>query len=507
MNIIEQETVKLRGSADACYLGETVDQMVWDFMKEKKIPGLALAIVQAPYIPRMVGYGLSDTKQKRLASTNTMWPIGPVSQGFTAVAIMQLQEDGKLDVSHQIADYIPGLPQTWQTITILQLLRHASGLADYRCAEEWDPCKDWRFEELVQLISKEGFHFASGFDVELCATNFLLLAEVVEQVSGISYQEFVTQRQIGFLGLRHTGFADSLDKFPHEDLSLTENVHQLFKKDGQYMDPVEPAASYDESGSLIPSAHASALKGFSDIWASAQDISLWDISLADDVLIRKPEHRAMLSAPWKLPDEREIPAVAGRLFYKHGDLMEVKGSVAGYSSFLSRFTHPEESVGVTLLANKEGVDFTNLGRRIASALNDLLSTNYNDNRLFLQEGQLSVADTVAKLERELERRSIPLFAKIDHAENARNAGLTLRPTTVLIFGSPLLGTGLMKGDQSISVELPLRISIWEDEAGITWLAFRRTTRMAADYGLEGHLTMRKMDRLMGELVTKAAGVY
>ena len=75
--------MKMRGSADTSYLGRTVDEMVWRFMEEQGIPGLTLAIVQAPYIPRVVGYGLSDEKQRRLASANTMWPAGPISQAVS----------------------------------------------------------------------------------------------------------------------------------------------------------------------------------------------------------------------------------------------------------------------------------------------------------------------------------------------------------------------------------------------------------------------------------------
>ena len=79
MNTKEHEVMKLRGSADVSYLGRTVDKMIWDFMEEEGIKGLTLAIVQAPYIPRVVGYGYSDEKQKRLASVNTLWPAGPIS--------------------------------------------------------------------------------------------------------------------------------------------------------------------------------------------------------------------------------------------------------------------------------------------------------------------------------------------------------------------------------------------------------------------------------------------
>lgn len=507
MNTKEHETVKMRGSADVSYLGKSVDAMIWEFMEEEKIPGLTLAIVQAPYIPRVVGYGMSDAGQRRLASANTMWPAGPISQAFAAVAAMQLCEDGKLKLSEPVNTYLPESPEGWKDISVQDLVHHASGIADYRLEAAWNAYREWSFAELSGLVAGKPLAFVPGTQVEQSASNFLLLTEIVERISGQSYHDFVTERQIRYLGLRHTGFAEDLDQFPHEDVPLTGNVHQLFKKDGGYIDPAEPAASYDVTGNPIARVCSSALRGFSDIWASAQDISFWDIGLAGSVLIHDPENRAVLYAPWKLPDGREIPASAGWQFYKHRGLMDIKGSIPGYSCFLSRFTHPEELVCVTLLANKEGVDFTNLGRRIAGAFGDLLSTGYDDNRLYLLEGQLSASDTVKRLKNELESRQIPLFAEFDHAKNAEEAGLSLRPTTVLVFGSPKVGTGLMQADQSVSLELPLRIAVWEDEAGSTWLAFPKTFVRASEYGLSGHPTVPKMDALLREVAGKAASVY
>ena len=128
---------------------------------------------------------------------------------------------------------------------------------------------------------------------------------------------------------------------------------------------------------------------------------------------------------------------------------------------------------------------------------------YEDGRLYLAEGGLSVADMTKRLEDELKRRGIPLFARFDHAKNAREAGLELRPTTVVVFGSPKVGTGLMQENQMISLELPLRISIWEDEKGGTWLAFPKIARMAEEYGLSNHPAVPKMQALMEELVEKA----
>lgn len=499
--------LKARGSADISYLGYSVDEMIKDFMEKEDIPGLTLAIVQAPYIPRIVGYGLSDEQQRRLASAKTMWPAGPISQAFAAVAVMQLYELGKLDVHAACGRYLPELPAAWQEITLLTLLRHASGLPDYRELEDWHYDMPCTFPRLLSMLAPLPLSFPPETAVQQCATNFLLLTEIVERTSGQSYHDFVKNNQIDYLNLCHTAFVQDLDQFHTEDVSTTGNIHQTFKVDSRFIDPAEPARSYDFNGLPIPRGDASALRGFSDIWASAGDISFWDIGLAGSVLIHQPENRALIYRPWATPDGTEIPAVAGWQFYHHRGLMDIKGSVPGFTSFLSRFTHAEELVCVTLMANKEGVDFTNLARRIAAAFGDLLSTNYDDNRLCLYESQFPAGKTIERLEAELNRLQIPIFAHFDHAEGARQAGLSLRPTTVLVFGSPKVGTYLMQLDQSISIELPLRISVWEDETGSTWLAFPRLEPVAAAYGMDDNPIVHNMEKLLESLVRAAGSIY
>lgn len=503
MNTRQHTIVKTRGSRDITYLGKTIDEMIWQFMEQEDIDGLTLAIVQAPYIPRVIGYGMSDQKQKRLASVHTMYPIGPISQAYLAVAIMQLYERGKLDVYASITEYLKDVPKEWKDVRILDALRHASGIQDFREHKDWSQEKRYCFDEVLSMVNRE-LKFVPGSSVSLSATNAMVLSEIVERASGMSYQAFVKDNQIAYLELKHTGFTEDMSNFPHEDVSSTENIHQLFKKDPYYIDPVEPASSYDDNGKKVS---FEAIRGFNDIWSSAQDVSFWDISLAGSVLIHEAEHRQLIYAPWKLIDGKEVPAVAGWQFYQHRGLMDIKGSVPGFSSFLSRFTDASELVCVTLLANKEGIDFTNLGRKIAGAFGDLLSTNYDDHHLYLIEGTLSVEDTIEKLEKELKKRQIPLFAKFDHQKNAQEVGLDLRPTTVLVFGSPIVGTKLMQADQSISVELPLKISIWEDEAGSTWLAFPKIKKMTENYNLEQHPVALKIDKLMKELVHICASVY
>lgn len=507
MNISEKKTVKGRGSADVSYLGKSIDQMIWEFIEEKHIPGLTLAIVQAPYIPRVVGYGVSDVEQQRLASSRTLWPIGPISQAYNAVAVMQLCERGKLTLEDAVGSHVPDLPEAWASCTLLQLIRHCTGIPDYRAQEGFDATREYTPQELIDLVKDTPRRFAPDTDVEQSATNFLLLAEAVEKASGMSYHDFITQHQIAFLHLKHTCFFEDLAALQQEYIATTDNLHTLFKKDKEYVNPTEAAAGYDRNGTLAQVVRSSALKGFADLWASAEDVSFWDICLAGSILVKKPENRSILYSPFTLKDGRTIPAMAGWQFYQHRGLMDIKGAVPGFSSFLSRFTDAAELVCVTLLGNKEGVDFTNLGRKIAGAFGDLLGTGYNDNTLNLYECAYDVPGTMRRIEVELRQRSIPIFAKFDHGGNAVEVKLKLRPTQVIVFGAPAVGTQLMQQNQSIAMELPLRIAVWQDEHGSTWLAFPRLDRLAGEYGMEDDPVVGTMLTLLEEIAAKASSVY
>lgn len=124
---------------------------------------------------------MSDEKQRRLASPNTMWPAGHISQAFAAVAVMQLYEDGRLDFSNTVGKWIQEVPEAWKEIEILQLLRHASGLPDYRFQQDFNPYRAWAFGELIDLVQALPLHFKPGTEVMQSATNFLLLTEIVER--------------------------------------------------------------------------------------------------------------------------------------------------------------------------------------------------------------------------------------------------------------------------------------------------------------------------------------
>ena len=90
-------------------------------------------------------------------------------------------------------------------------------------------------------------------------------------------------------------------------------------------------------------------------------------------------------------------------------------------------------------------------------------------------------ETVERLKALLAKKGIQLFAHIDHAAEAKKVGLRLRPTQVLIFGNPQAGTPLMQSQQTIGLDLPLRVLVWEDEASKVWLTYRRPSNLAQQH--------------------------
>ena len=87
------------------------------------------------------------------------------------------------------------------------------------------------------------------------------------------------------------------------------------------------------------------------------------------------------------------------------------------------------------------------------------------------ESHHSVDETVERLRTILAAKSVTLFALVDHSGEAAKAGLTMRPTKLLIFGSPKGGTPLMQAAPSIAIDLPLKALFWEDADGKVWLTY------------------------------------
>jgi uncharacterized protein (DUF302 family) len=93
-------------------------------------------------------------------------------------------------------------------------------------------------------------------------------------------------------------------------------------------------------------------------------------------------------------------------------------------------------------------------------------------------------ETMDRLETAVKAKGLTVFARIDHAGGAKEVGLDLRPTEILIFGNARGGTPLMQAAQSIGIDLPLKALAWEDGAGKVWLGYNEPAWLARRHGLD-----------------------
>jgi uncharacterized protein (DUF302 family) len=99
----------------------------------------------------------------------------------------------------------------------------------------------------------------------------------------------------------------------------------------------------------------------------------------------------------------------------------------------------------------------------------------------------SVPETLARLELILKERGVTVFARVDHSGEAEKAGLKMRPTQLLIFGSPKGGTPVMVAAPTAAIDLPLKALAWEDERGRVWLSYNTPEYLQQRHGIPADL--------------------
>jgi uncharacterized protein (DUF302 family) len=119
------------------------------------------------------------------------------------------------------------------------------------------------------------------------------------------------------------------------------------------------------------------------------------------------------------------------------------------------------------------------------------------------ESASPVAETTDRLAAAVESAGLRVFARVDHAAGAREAGLELRPTQLLLFGNPRGGTPLMQDRQTAGIDLPLHALVWEDEAGRVWLGYDDPAWIARRHGL-GEATAASVAAMRDGLAKLAA---
>ena len=119
------------------------------------------------------------------------------------------------------------------------------------------------------------------------------------------------------------------------------------------------------------------------------------------------------------------------------------------------------------------------------------------------------AETMDRLAAEVTEKGMTVFARIDHAAGAAAAGLTLGPTTLLIFGNAKGGTPLMQSRQTTGIDLPLKALVWQDAAGKTWLSYNEPAWLAGRHGVgpEAERFVGAMSAALAALARKATSLH
>ena len=115
-----------------------------------------------------------------------------------------------------------------------------------------------------------------------------------------------------------------------------------------------------------------------------------------------------------------------------------------------------------------------------------------------------VSVTLDRLTNIVSEKGFTVFARIDHAAGASKVGQQLRPTQLLIFGNPKVGTALMSSQQSAALDLPIRVAAWEDPSGQVWLAYTAPAALAARHGIgDREPVVAKMTGALGKFTDAA----
>jgi len=156
-------------------------------------------------------WGFADLENARKINAETRFGLASGSKMFTATAIVQLMEQGKLKLTDKLSDYFPDFPnRAWaERTTLKHLLSHTSGIAEYWTAENEPAMLQFtHWHQYLPLIYKEGFRFEPGAESYYSNSNFMLLGAIIEKASGQDYYQYIEENILKKAGMTRSGYPD-----------------------------------------------------------------------------------------------------------------------------------------------------------------------------------------------------------------------------------------------------------------------------------------------------------
>jgi CubicO group peptidase (beta-lactamase class C family) len=182
-----------------------IDTDVQTILRLTGTPSAVIGIVEDGRIVYRKAYGLRDLERRIAATIGTHYEIGSITKQFTAAAILQLQEAGKLDIDDKLSKYLPDAPHAGE-VTLRQLLSHTSGLPEYLDGPDIESAatKPAAFAQLMTRVAGKPLDFTPGTNMVYNNTGYILLGRVIEIVSRQSYRDYVRKRLLERAGMAQT---------------------------------------------------------------------------------------------------------------------------------------------------------------------------------------------------------------------------------------------------------------------------------------------------------------
>lgn len=182
-----------------------IDADVATILQRTGAPAATLEVVQHGSVVYRHAYGFADREKRTPATLDTYYEIGSITKQFTAAAMLQLQEAGKLHLDDTLATYLPDAPHAGE-VTLRQLLAQVSGMPEYLYALDAAGAlgKPASFDQLMSYVAGKPLDFAPGSRWAYCNTNYILAGRVIEVVSHESYRHYVQTHLLDPAGMTHT---------------------------------------------------------------------------------------------------------------------------------------------------------------------------------------------------------------------------------------------------------------------------------------------------------------
>ncbi|MBT1696862.1 beta-lactamase family protein [Fulvivirgaceae bacterium PWU4] len=233
-------------------------------------------------------FGFRNFETQEPLDTASIFELASVSKQFTAMTIMMLQEEGKLQYDDAIEKYIPGLP--YPGITIRHLLNHTSGLPDYQAVmdQHWDKTKVAGNDDNIEYLKlyRPAKHFEPGDKYEYSNTGYMLLASIAEKTSGKDFIAFCHERIFTPLAMSSTGIRTKAEKQALPNMAWG---HLYVAEKQRYV----PADSFPAFNYAIWLGNR---KGPGRVSSTAADLLKWDQALYSEKLVKEETLQQAFSA-------------------------------------------------------------------------------------------------------------------------------------------------------------------------------------------------------------------